>query len=105
MTTFDERENAYEAKFAHEQELRFKVRERAVALLALWAAERLGKSAEAGKAYARDIVATDVDNPASGAAVDRIVNDLRASGITDQEIRQARDRFLAQANQSMRGSA
>jgi hypothetical protein len=60
MTSFDERENAYEVEFAHREELRFKVREQAVKLLALWAAERLGKSGRAAEAYAKDIVAIDL---------------------------------------------
>ena len=105
MTTFDERENAYEAEFAHQEELRFKVRERAVGLLALWAAEHLDKTAKAREAYVREIVATDVANPTSDAALERIVTDLRARGIGQQEIHQARDHFLAQAHKSMRGSA
>jgi len=105
MTTFDEREHAYEAEFAHQEELSFKVRERALSLLALWAAEHLDKTAEASQAYAREIVATDVADPASGAAVERIVTDLGAKGIGEREIHQARDRFLAQARKSIRGSA
>ena len=105
MTTFDERENAYEAEFAHQAELRFKVRERAISLLALWAAERLGKTAEDSQAYVREIVALDVANPTPGVAVERIVTDLRAKNISEQEVCQARDRFLAQAHKSIRGSA
>jgi hypothetical protein len=86
VTTFDERENAYEAEFAHQEELSFKVRERAVGLLALWAAEHLDKTAEASTAYAREIVASDVVNPTSDAVVERIVTDLRARGIGEQKI-------------------
>ncbi len=104
MTTFDERENAFEAEFAHQEELRFKIRERAVGLLAIWAAERLNKSAAASEAYVRDIVAADVDDPSSGVAFERIVTDLQARGISEQEVREARQRFLAQAVQSIRGS-
>ena len=102
MTTFDRRENAFEAEFAHQEDLKFKLRERALGLLALWAAEHLEKSVEARKAYVRDIVAADVADPNSGIAVERIVTDLRAKGIGEREVRQARDRFLAQADQSIR---
>jgi hypothetical protein len=104
MTTFDNRENAFEAEFAHQEDLKFKMRERALGLLALWAAEHLDKSAEARKAYVRDIVAADVVDPNSGVAFERILTDLRARGISEQDVRQARDRFLAQADKSMRGS-
>jgi hypothetical protein len=95
MTTFDERENAFETEFAHQEELRFKTRERAVTLLALWAAKHLGRSAEASADYAREVVAMDVANSASGAAFERILTDLRAKGISGQEIHQAVDQFLA----------
>jgi hypothetical protein len=103
MTTFDARESAFEAKFVHEEDLKFKVRERAVRLLALWAAERLGKSAEAGEAYARDLVAADVADPRPDAAIDRIATDLRAMGINQHEVHQAMDRFSAEASISVRG--
>jgi hypothetical protein len=63
MTSFDQRENAYEVEFAHQQELRFKIRERAVKLLALRAAERLGKTGQAGEACAVEMVAVDVASP------------------------------------------
>src|SRR5579871_1137209 len=104
MTTFNERENAFEAQFAHQEDIKFKVRERAVGLLAFWAAERLHKSAEASEAYAREIVATDVADPNSGLALERVVADLRSRGIGEQEVRQARERLVAQAEQSIRGS-
>ncbi len=44
MTTFDDRENAFEAKYAHDEEMNFRATARANKLLGLWAAELLGKS-------------------------------------------------------------
>jgi hypothetical protein len=105
MTSFDERENAFEAEFAHREELRFKVRERAVRLLALWAAEHLGKTADAREAYAGDIVATDVVNPKPAAALERIATDLGATGVSEQEVRRAMDRFMVEADAAIVGSA
>jgi hypothetical protein len=96
-SSFDERENAYEAEFVHREELRFKVRERAIKLLALWAAERLGKSGQAGEAYAQDMVALDVASSEPEIALGQIVSDLRAVGVSEQEVRQAMNQFLAQA--------
>jgi hypothetical protein len=104
MTLFDQRENAYEAEFAHREEVRFKVRERAVRMLALWAAERLGKSGQASEAYARDIVAMDVASSKPDVAFGRIVEDLGARGFSVLEVRQARDRLLAQVDASIRGA-
>jgi hypothetical protein len=103
MASFDERAKAYEAEFAHREELRFKVRERAIRLLALWAAERLGKSGRVGEAYAKDIVAMDVTSLKSDDAIGRVVADLHASGVSEQEVRRAMDRFLAQADATLRG--
>jgi hypothetical protein len=103
MMSFDEREKAYEAQFAHREEFKFKVRGRAIRLLALWSAERLGRSSQAGEAYAREIVAVDVTSSNPDVAIGRVVADLGATGISEQEVRQTMDRFLVQADVSLRG--
>ncbi len=59
MTTFDDRENAFENQFAHDQELKFKAEARRNKLLGLWAAGLLGKSGDAAAAYAREVIASD----------------------------------------------
>src|ERR1700758_4465634 len=103
MTSFDEREKAYEAEFAHREELKFKVRERAMKLLALWAAEHIGKSAQEGETYAEEIVAMDVGRSEPDVVVGRVMTDLRATGISEQDVRRASDRFLAQADVALGG--
>jgi hypothetical protein len=97
MTSFDQRENAFEAEFAHREELKFRVRERAMASLALWAAQRLGMASAAAEAYAREIVGADVANPRPDPALERIAADLRPLGVTEQEVRRCMEQFLAQA--------
>ena len=52
MTTFDEREQAFEAKLAHDEELKFKATARRNKLLGLWAAQKMGKSGDAAEEYA-----------------------------------------------------
>jgi hypothetical protein len=52
MTTFDDRENAFEAKFAHDSEMQFRAEARRNKLLGLWAAELMGQSGDAAAAYA-----------------------------------------------------
>jgi hypothetical protein len=59
MTTFDDREHAFENKFAHDEELRFKAEARRNKLLGLWAAGLLGKTGAAAQDYAATIVAAD----------------------------------------------
>lgn len=59
MTTFDDRENAFENQFAHDQELKFKAEARRNKLLGLWAAGLLGQSGDAAAAYAKEVIASD----------------------------------------------
>ena len=105
MTSFDERENAFEAEFAHREQLKFKVRERAVALLARGAAQRLGKAGEATETYVREIVASDVADPRQDATFEHIAADLAPVGVTQQEVRRAEEQCLAQAVVSMQTRA
>jgi hypothetical protein len=56
MTTFDKREEGFEKKFAHDEELKFKAAARRNKLLGLWAAEKLGLTGAAADAYAKEVV-------------------------------------------------
>ncbi|MBO6853469.1 MAG: DUF1476 domain-containing protein [Marivivens sp.] len=59
MTTFDDREHAFEAKFAHDAEMQFKAEARRNKLLGLWAAELMGKSSDEADAYAAEVIKAD----------------------------------------------
>ena len=59
MTTFDDRESAFEGKFAHDAEMQFKAEARRNKLLGLWAAGLLGKSDDAALDYAREVIKAD----------------------------------------------
>jgi len=61
MTTFDEREETFERKFALDEEQKFKAIARRNRLLGLWAAEKLGKSGDAAISYAKEVVAAEFD--------------------------------------------
>lgn len=74
MTTFDDREHAYEAKFAHDADLRFKVEARSVKLLAQWAAGLLGKTDT--EAYVAEVLAADVEEAGKDDVVRKLVADL-----------------------------
>ncbi|PJG51235.1 hypothetical protein CVM73_31960 [Bradyrhizobium forestalis] len=97
MSSFDERENAFETEFAHREESKVRVRERAVASLAQWAARRLGRSAAAAKVLTQEVLEADVASPTVEPTIDRIVADLAPVGIPKQEVWQAMHRFLAEA--------
>jgi hypothetical protein len=76
MTTFDDRENAFENKFAHDEELRFKAEARRNKLLGLWAAGLLGKSGDAAAAYAKEVVAADFEEAGDEDVYRKIAGDL-----------------------------
>ena len=67
MTTFDKREEVFENKFAHDEELRFKAHARRNKLVGLWAAGKLGLAGEAAEAYAKAVVTADLDAPEATA--------------------------------------
>jgi len=79
MTTFDEREKDFEARFKHDQELKFKVTARRNRLLGLWAAERMGLSRDAADAYAKEIVDAEFAG-GDRHVVEKLVADLAAKG-------------------------
>ena len=98
MTTFDEREKAFEQKFEHDMELRFKARARKNKLLGLWAAGLMGKSGDAAEAYARDIVMADFET-GDHDVVHTLMHDLAAAGKPTEEhtIRRQGERFQGEA--------
>ncbi|WP_170368406.1 DUF1476 domain-containing protein [Ruegeria arenilitoris] len=76
MTTFDERENAFEAKFAHDEEMQFKAQARCNKLLGLWAAEKLGKSGDEAAEYAKSVVIADFEEAGHEDVVRKVAADL-----------------------------
>jgi hypothetical protein len=76
MTTFDERESAFENKFAHDEEMKFRAEARRNKLLGLWAAELLGKTGEAANAYALEVVKADFEAPGHEDVVRKVAADL-----------------------------
>ena len=98
MTTFDEREKAFEQKFEHDMQLQFKARARKNKLLGLWAAGLMGKSGEAAEAYARDIVLADFEKPGDHDVVHILMHDLAGAGrpTEEQAIRRQGECFMAE---------
>lgn len=76
MTTFDDRESAFEAKFAHDEEMQFKVQARANKLLGLWAAELMGKSGDDAAAYATEVVKSDFEEAGHEDVFRKVAGDL-----------------------------
>ena len=99
MTTFDERKNAFESKFAHDEDRRFKATARRNKLLGLWAAERLGKSGADAEAYARTVILADFEEAGDGDVLRKVHADLKAGGqeVGETELRARMDEFAARA--------
>ncbi len=76
MTTFDDREHAFENKFAHDAEMQFKAEARRNRLVGLWAAELLGKSGDAAEAYAKEVVAADFEEAGHEDVYRKLAGDL-----------------------------
>ena len=99
MTTFNDREKAFESKFAHDEELRFKATAKRNKLLGLWAAEKLGKSDADAEAYAKSVVMADFEEVGDDDVLRKVRGDLAAQGIatTDQDLRQMMDQLMIRA--------
>ncbi len=97
MTTFDKREEGFESKFAHDEELKFKAFARRNKMLGLWAAALLGKSGAEADAYAKDVVLADLQEQGDEDVVRKLMADLAGKGVTEQQIRAQMSELLAQA--------
>ncbi|HEX2509682.1 MAG TPA: DUF1476 domain-containing protein [Microvirga sp.] len=99
MTTFDDRKNAFEKKFAHDEELRFKATARRNKLFGLWAAAQLGKSGADAEAYAKSVVLADFEEAGDADVLRKVRADLEAGGkpMSDTELRSRMSEFLDRA--------
>ena len=99
MTTFDKREEGFEKKFAHDEELKFKAMARRNKMLGLWAAEKLGLSGPEADAYAKEVVLSDFEEAGDHDVFRKIRKDFDDKGVTqsDHQIRRTMDELLTQA--------
>lgn len=104
MSTFDRREQDFENKFAHDQELQFKARARRNKLVGQWAAEKLGLSGSAAESYASGILAADLDRPGEDSVFDEIRRDFDTKGVaqSDHQIRRTIEESMQRAIDEIR---
>ncbi|ARU00649.1 DUF1476 domain-containing protein [Yoonia vestfoldensis] len=76
MSTFDDRQQAFEAKFAHDAEMQFKAEARRNKLLGLWAAELMGKTGDEAAAYAIAVVKSDFEEAGDEDVYRKVAGDL-----------------------------
>ena len=99
MTTFDDRERAFESQYARDQDLQFKLVARRNRLLGQWAAKKMGLTEAEADAYARDVIRADFEEAGDDDVVRKLLGDLTTAGveIDEAQIRQALDHKMVEA--------
>ncbi len=99
MTTFDNRKDAAEKKYAHDEEVMFKATARRNKLLGQWAAEKLGKSGADAEAYAKSVVMADFEEAGDDDVLRKVKKDLEAAGsaVSEHQLRRTMDELMAKA--------
>jgi hypothetical protein len=87
MTTFDDRERGFEAKFAHDEEMRFRILARRNRLLGAWAAKLMGLSEAEADAYAKDVIRAEFEEAGDEDVVRKLLGDLTSAGVECDENR------------------
>src|SRR5574337_21931 len=80
MSGFGDREKGFEAKYSHDEETKFRIRARRNKLLGLWAAKAFGLSGDAAEAYAKEVVAADMEKPGDDDVIEKVARDAAARG-------------------------
>jgi hypothetical protein len=95
MVEFKDREKAFENKFAHDENIKFKIASRRRKLLGLWAGERFGLDDEKALEYAMEIVRFGLEDKQPGAVVKKIITDAEKNGVSlsEDEVRENMEEF------------
>lgn len=103
MTTFNDRTKGFEGKFAHDEELNFKITARRNKLLGDWVAGKLGKTAEDADSYAKDVVMSDFEKEGDDDVVEKVMSDLSAANIslTEDELREQMAKLMGTAREQI----
>lgn len=103
MTTFSDREKAFEDKYKHDQELQFKVEVRRNKLLGLWMAELIGLTGDDADAYAKEVVASDFEEPGDADVVRKVLGDAQNKGVdlSEHKLRKKMEELISVAKQQV----
>lgn len=85
MTTFDDRERAFENMYAHDQEMQFRIQARRNRLFGEWAAEKMGLTPEETDAYAKAVVQADFEESGDEDVIRKVLGDMTSAGIDIDE--------------------
>ncbi len=97
MSTFDEREKSFEKKFAHDEELQFKVSARRNKYLGQWASQILGYNSDQEKEYIESVIKADFAEAGDEDVFRKIKSDLKKYNMSDEEIRKKMDELNEKA--------
>ncbi len=103
MADMNERKDAFESKFAHDEELKFKATARRNKLVGLWAAEKNGKTGADADAYAKEVVMADFEEAGDEDVYRKLRADLPGS-VSDHQIRQAMIELMSEAIEQIQKS-
>ncbi|MBJ6122239.1 DUF1476 domain-containing protein [Sphingomonas mollis] len=103
MTSFDDRERAFEAKYARDQEMTFRITARRNRLLGQWAAVQMELTPAEADAYAKAVVQADFEESGDEDVIRKLVGDLTAAGIETDEgiVRRALEERLIEARRQL----
>ena len=100
MKSFEKRKKAHEAKFAFDEETKFKAQVRANKFLGLWVAEKLGLNGDDAKVYSMEVIKSDFEEPGIEDVIRKVMKDL--NGIeSESRVREKAAKFLEEAIQQM----
>ncbi len=107
MTTFKDREKGFETKFAHDQDIAFRIIARRNRLVGEWAAGLMGLSGEETDAYGKAVVQADFEEPGDEDVIRKLIGDLTSAGveIDDAKIRSMLDKKTVEARRQLIESA
>ena len=107
MTTFDNREQAFENKFAHDQEMSFRITARRNRLAGQWAAEKMKLTPAETDSYSKSVVQAEFEDMGDEDVVRKLLGDIIAAGVetSEIEVRAAIEKFNAEARHQLMDSA
>ena len=97
MSSFDDREKSFEKKFAHNEELQFKISARRNKYIGQWASQILGYNQEKEKEYIHSVIKADFAEPGDEDVFRKVQSDLKDHNISDEEIRKKMDELNEKA--------
>ena len=103
MSQFDDRERAYEAKFAHDEEMQFRIIARRNRLVGEWAPRKMGLSEEETASYAKDVVRSDFESAGDDDVIRKVLGDLTTAGVEcdEAQIREALGNKMIEARRQI----